>query len=95
MAVAARIGGDYERVRDYARLSLQERPEFALAHLNLAIASEALGDIGAARGSLDEVRKLAPGLTEKILTGHRLPLPAVDLEKVANAIRRILDASVN
>jgi tetratricopeptide (TPR) repeat protein len=95
MAIATRIGRDYERSRDYAQLSLRERPDFVFGHLNLALACEALGDIGNARRSLEEVRKLAPGLTEKILAGPVLPLPPVVHERAASAIRRLLDASVS
>jgi hypothetical protein len=90
MAVAARIGREYARSRDYALLSLRERPDFVFAHLNLALACEGLDDIGTARRSLEKVRELAPGLPEKILAGQVLTLRAVDLEKVVIAIRRIL-----
>jgi adenylate cyclase len=94
MAVAARLGEQYERARDYARLSLQERPEFALGHFNLALASEALGDMGTARSSFEKLRTLAPGFAEQILSGHAPYSRAVDRERAASGLRRIVDASV-
>jgi adenylate cyclase len=94
MAVAARLGEQYERARDYARLSLQERPEFALGHFNLALASEALDDMGTARSSFEKLRTLAPGFAEQILSGHAPYSRAVDRERAASGLRRIVDASV-
>jgi adenylate cyclase len=87
LAMASCTSGDYVAGIEYALVATTQVPGFAVGQVSLAQNYVGAGEIEKARATLDIVRRLAPALIERAVSGGLYYRNAADLRKMTSFVR--------